>query len=255
MEELVLFEIQGPIAVIRINRPKALNALSKEIVDLIDDKLELIKKNREIKVLIVTGDKNFAAGADIVDMVEKNKEEARAFAFSETFSKLESIEMPTIAAICGYALGGGLELALACDFRIASEDAQVGLPEINLGIMPGAGGTVRLPRLIGEAKAKELIYLGGRLPAHEAYQYGIVNKVVKNEALMDEAFKMAGKLAEKSVIAIKAAKKSINSSSEMTKTDAISNEAALWSGLFDTQDQKEGMRAFIEKRKPNYQGK
>jgi enoyl-CoA hydratase/carnithine racemase len=255
MEELVLFEIQGPIAVIRINRPKALNALSKEIVDLIDDKLELINKNKEIKVLIVTGDKNFAAGADIVDMVEKNKEEARAFAFSETFSKLESIGMPTIAAICGYALGGGLELALACDLRIASEDAQVGLPEINLGIMPGAGGTVRLPRLIGEAKAKELIYLGGRLPAHEAYQFGIVNKVVKNEELMDEAFKMAGKLAEKSVVAIKAAKKSINSSSEMTKTDAIKNEAELWSGLFDSQDQKEGMRAFIEKRKPNYQGK
>lgn len=255
MEELVLLELKGPIAVIKINRPKALNALSREIVDLIDDKLELVKKNKDIKVLILTGDKNFAAGADIVDMVEKSAKEARAFLFAETFSKLESIEMPTIAAICGYALGGGLELALACDLRIASEDAQLGLPEINLGIMPGAGGTVRLPRLIGEAKAKELIYLGSRLSAAEAYQFGIVNKVVKTEDLMDEALKMAGKLAEKSTIAIKAAKKSINCGNEMSRTEAINNESELWSALFDSQDQKEGMRAFMEKRKPNYQGK
>lgn len=255
MEDLVLLELRGPIAVLKINRPKALNALSREIVDLIDDKLELIINNEEIKALIITGDNNFAAGADIVDMVDKNAKEARAFLFSDTFSKLESIEMPTIAAICGYALGGGLELALACDFRIASEDAQMGLPEINLGIMPGAGGTVRLPRLIGEAKAKELIYLGGRLSSHEAYQFGIVNKVVKTEELMAEALKMAEKLAEKSTIAIRAAKKSINSGSELTKAEAIDHEAELWSALFDSQDQKEGMKAFLEKRKPNYQGK
>lgn len=255
MDDLVLLEKTGNIAILKINRPKAYNALSRQIVDQIDGKIEQLKKEKNIRVLIVTGDNNFAAGADIVDMVEKTPEEAKAFTFTEVFSKLEDLEIPTIAAICGYALGGGLELALACDLRIASDDAQVGLPEINLGIMPGAGGTVRLPRLVGEAKAKELIYFGDRLTAHEAYQYGLVNKVVKKEELMKEAFKMAEKLSEKAPIALRAAKEAIGFKNKITGIEAMQREIEIWSGLFSSHDQKEGMRAFLAKRKPQYLGK
>lgn len=255
MEDLVFLEKIGNIAVLKINKPKSYNALSRQIVDLIDGEIERLKEDKEVRVLIITGDNHFAAGADITDMVEKTPAEAKAFLFAETFSKLENLEIPTIAAICGFALGGGLELALACDLRIASEDAQVGLPEINLGIMPGAGGTVRLPRLIGEAKAKELIYLGGRLTASEAYQYGIVNRVVGNEELMAEAFKMAEKLAGKAPLALRAAKGSVNYGVKHNCGDALLNESERWAELFDSHDQKEGMRAFLDKRKPEYQGK
>lgn len=253
MENLVLYEKVGVIGVLKINRPKAFNALSREVVDLIDEKLEIIKADEEVRALIVTSDGNFAAGADIVAMVELGPEEARKFLFSETFNKLENLGIPTIAAICGYALGGGLELALTCDFRIASEDAKVGLPEITLGIMPGAGGTIRLPRLIGEAKAKEMIMLGGQIKADEALRVGLVSKVVPKEELFDEAMKLAEKLATRPKLALKAAKESINYGK--AQTAAIDNEADIWSSLFATQDQKEGMRAFVDKRKPQYVGK
>ncbi|MBE6020340.1 MAG: hypothetical protein E7228_01175 [Clostridiales bacterium] len=253
MENLVLYEKVGVIGVLKINRPKAFNALSREVVDLIDEKLEIIKADEEVRALIVTSDGNFAAGADIVAMVELGPEEARKFLFSETFNKLENIGIPTIAAICGYALGGGLELALTCDFRIASEDAKVGLPEITLGIMPGAGGTIRLPRLIGEAKAKEMIMLGGQIKADEALRVGLVSKVVPKEELFDEAMKLAEKLATRPKLALKAAKESINYGK--AQAAAIDNEADIWSSLFATQDQKEGMRAFVDKRKPQYVGK
>ncbi|MBQ4340660.1 MAG: enoyl-CoA hydratase/isomerase family protein [Firmicutes bacterium] len=253
MENLVLYEKVGVIGVLKINRPKAFNALSREVVDLIDEKLEIIKADEEVRALIVTSDGNFAAGADIVAMVELGPEEARKFLFSETFNKLENLGIPTIAAICGYALGGGLELALTCDFRIASEDAKVGLPEITLGIMPGAGGTIRLPRLIGEAKAKEMIMLGGQIKADEALRVGLVSKVVPKEELFDEAMKLAEKLATRPKLALKAAKESINYGK--AQAAAIDNEADIWSSLFATQDQKEGMRAFVDKRKPQYVGK
>ena len=253
MGELVLYEKIGNIGVLKVNRPKALNALSREVVDEIDEVLEQIKADEEARALIVTGDGNFAAGADIVAMVELGPEEARKFLFSETFNKLENLEIPTIAAICGYALGGGLELALTCDFRIASEDAKVGLPEITLGIMPGAGGTVRLPRLIGEAKAKEMIMLGGPIKADEALRVGLVSKVVPKEELFDEAMKLAEKLSQRPKLALKAAKESINNG--RIDKNAVAKEADIWSSLFATQDQKEGMRAFVDKRKPQYIGK
>lgn len=253
MGELVLYEKTGNIGVLKVNRPKALNALSREVVDEIDGILEEIKADEEIRALIVTGDGNFAAGADIVAMVELGPEEARKFLFSETFNKLEDLGIPTIAAICGYALGGGLELALTCDFRIASEDAKMGLPEITLGIMPGAGGTVRLPRLIGEAKAKEMIMLGGPIKAEEALRVGLVGKVVPKEELFDEAMKLAEKLSQRPKLALKAAKESINNG-KIDKA-AVEKEADIWSSLFATQDQKEGMRAFVDKRKPQYVGK
>lgn len=253
MEDLVLYEKVGNIGVLKVNRPKAFNALSREVVDEIDNKLAIIEKDEEIRALIVTGDGNFAAGADIVAMVELNPEQARTFLFSDTFNRLENLSIPTIAAVCGYALGGGLELALTCDFRIASEDAKVGLPEITLGIMPGAGGTVRLPRLIGEAKAKEMILLGGQIKADEALKAGLFTKVVPKEELFDEAMKLAEKLAQRPKLALKAAKQSINNGK--AQAEAIVKEADIWSSLFATHDQKEGMRAFVDKRKPQYIGK
>jgi len=255
MEELVLLNKDENIATLRINRSKAYNALSREIVDLIDDILEELRNDKGIRALIITGDDHFAAGADIANMVERTPEEAKAFLFTGTFEKLEKLEIPTIAAISGYALGGGLELALACDFRIASEDAQMGLPEINLGIMPGAGGTVRLPRLIGESKAKELIFLGNKISAEEAFRYGMVNNVFPKENLMEEALKLAKKLAKKAPIALGSAKKAIQSGDGKKRTEALKEESEIWSQLFSTHDQKEGMRAFLEKRKPQYQGK
>ncbi len=254
MGDLVLLEKKDNIAILKINRPEAYNALSREIVDLIDDILETLMQDESIRALIVTGDHHFAAGADIADMVERTPKEAEAFLFTETFGKLEKFEIPTIAAISGFALGGGLELALACDLRIASEDAQMGLPEINLGIMPGAGGTVRLPRLIGEARAKELIFMGSRISASEAYEYGIVNKVVAKEKLREEAFSLAEKLAEKAPIALRSAKKSIHYGDGKEKAEALQKESEIWTDLFSTYDQKEGMRAFLEKRKPQYRG-
>lgn len=252
MADSILFEKTGNIAILKIDRPERYNALSRTVVEAIDDVLDSIKKDREIRVLIITGEKNFAAGADIAEMVDITPEEAKAFSFTKTFLKLENLEIPTIAAICGYALGGGLELALACDLRIASEDAKLGLPEINLGIMPGAGGTVRLPRLIGEAKAKELIFLGESLTASEAYQFGMINRMVKNGELMAEALKLATKLAEKSPNALRNAKKSIANKDKHSSKEAFINEAEIWSDLFSGNDQKEGMRAFLEKRKPIY---
>jgi enoyl-CoA hydratase/carnithine racemase len=252
MADSIIFEKMGSIAVLKINRPERRNALSGAIVKSIDSELDSIKKDHEIRALIITGENNFAAGADIAEMVDITPEEARDFSFSRTFLKLENLEIPTIAAICGYALGGGLELALACDLRIASEDAKIGLPEINLGIMPGAGGTVRLPRLIGEAKAKELIFLGESLTASEAYQFGIINRVVKNGELMAEAFKLAVKLAEKSPNALHNAKKSIVNKDKHSSKEALINESEIWSNLFSSKDQKEGMKAFLEKRKPIY---
>ena len=255
MEDLIILEKVNNVAVIKINRPKVYNALSREMVDLLDDKIEELKKDKGIRALIVTGENNFAAGADIESMIENSPEEARAFLFSSTFTKLEDLQIPTIAAICGYALGGGLELALACDFRIASDDAQIGLPEINLGIMPGAGGTVRLPRLIGEAKAKELIYFGDKLTAMEAYHFGIINKVVRKEELMTETLIMVEKLANKAPLALQAAKESIQNGIGKSREEALIYESDRWSELFASQDQKEGMKAFIGKRPAQYQGK
>ena len=253
MSDVVLYEKIGNIGVLRINRPKSFNALNREVVNMLDQKIDLIEHDPEVRALIVTGDGNFAAGADIVAMVELNSEEAREFLFSNTFNRLENIGIPTIAAIAGYALGGGLELALTCDFRIAADNAKVGLPEITLGIMPGAGGTIRLPRIIGELKAKEMIFLGEQIKADEALRIGLVSKVVPKEELFDEAMKFAEKLAQRAPLALKAAKKSVNYG--IAQAQAIENEANVWSSLFSTEDQKEGMRAFVDKRKPEYKGK
>ena len=250
------FEMIDCIGIVNINRPKALNALNREVIDELDELLEQVECNGEVSVLIFGSNGNFAAGADIRSMVDFNEDEARAFSFTGTMSRIANLKIPTIAAIEGYALGGGLELALACDLRIASETAKMGLPEINLAIMPGAGGTIRTPRLIGPARAKELILLGDMIDANRAEQTGLVNKVTKPETLMETAMEWAEKLSKKAPVALRTAKAAINEGLDSTKiSEAIKIEEKYWAELFNTQDQKEGMNAFVEKRKPNYQGK
>lgn len=255
MSELLRLEKKEEIAIISVNRPHSLNALNREIIDALDEVLEQIAANSQIRVLIIGGTENFAAGADITGMAECDVEGAKAYAFSPTYNKLDHLEIPTIAAISGYALGGGLELALCCDLRVATKDAKLGLPEIGLGIMPGAGGTIRLPRLIGYSRAFEMIATGKSISGQEAYQIGLVNCLSEKETLIDDAVSIAKKLAKKPAIAMKTAKRAIKKGLTLPTVDeGVAMEGDEWANLFLTKDQKEGMRAFIEKRKPNFIG-
>lgn len=254
--DYITFEQKDRVGILKINRPAALNALNREVIQELDDLLELIQNDQILDVLIIGSEENFAAGADIKNMVELNAKEAKEFSFSNTFDKLTNLEIPTIAAIDGFALGGGLELALACDLRIAAKKAKLGFPEIKLGIMPGAGGTIRGPRLIGTARAKELIFLGEMIGADRAEQIGLINLVTESEALMDTAMGWAEKLRSRSPVALKAAKATIQAGVDEPKLEkAIRIEGESWAGLFESEDQKEGMRAFLEKRKPAYRRK
>lgn len=240
---------QDHIAVLSIDRPKALNALNREVVDEIDETIVSLAEDDDLRVLVIYSENNFAAGADIKEMVDMDSRQAAGFAFSETFSKIEDFPVPVIALIEGNALGGGLELALACDMRIASANAKLGFPEINLGIMPGAGGTVRAPRLIGEAKAKELIYTGRIISADEAERIGLVNSVTDEFSLYETGMKQAGKIAGKSLTALKMAKATIDAGlDEPAAEKAIKLEGTNWAALFDTENQKSKMRAFINRK-------
>ncbi len=250
--ENIVFSMDCKTAVFKLNRPRALNALNRQLMDELDRALDLIAARPDIAAVIITGEKNFAAGADITEMVEMGPEEARAFAFTPTYQKIENLSKPTIAAISGYALGGGLELALACDIRIAGPDAKLAFPEINIGIFPGAGGTQRLPRLVGPARAKELIFLGTTIDAEKALEYGLVNSIADDP--LDAALKTAARLASKPAAAIARAKECINFAAESGLRDGLETEAEKWSSLFATADQKEGMRAYLEKRKPVFKG-
>ena len=251
--EYIQFSVSGRTAVVMLNRPQAMNALNRQLVADFDDLLGQISGDGEIRALVIGGEKHFAAGADITAMVEMDPEGAKDFAFNDTFMKIENLGMPTIAAISGFALGGGLELALACDMRIASPDAKLGFPEINIGIFPGAGGTQRLPRLIGTARAKEMIFQGSPVDAQKALQYGLINEVSENP--LEAALKIADRLAAKPPIALKLAKQCINFTVKSDLPTGIEMEAMTWASLFSTADQKEGMRAFMEKRKPIFTGK
>jgi len=251
----LLLSKENGIAIVTINRPEVLNAFNRVTVDELDVLVEEISLDQEVRVVIFTGgEKHFAAGADITDMVEGNPEFARGFAFKDTFNKIADLNKPTIAAVAGYALGAGMELALSCDLRIAKSSARFGLPEIGLGIIPGAGGTQRLPRLIGAARAKEMIMLGGNIDANTALSYGLVNRVVEDN-VMEEALKLAAKLAKLPPIALRSAKQVVNQGQNMELKLGIELEAIAWANLFATEDQKEGMRAFIEKRKPTFKGR
>lgn len=257
MENLELIT-EGSIAILKIARPAALNALNSATLDELNTVLDDIEKNDEIKVLILTGGadkkgnefKSFVAGADISEMVNFTAAEAKAFGMraSVPFFKLMNMRQVTIAAVNGFALGGGCEIAMSCDIRIASENATFGQPECGLGIIPGFGGTQRLARLVGMGRAKELIFTCDSIDANEAYRIGLVNKVVPAEELMETAKKMAAKIASNASYAVSIAKQAINNGYDMDIKNAVELEANLFGITCSTHDKTEGMTAFLERR-------
>ena len=240
------------IAIIRLQRPEALNALNHQMVEELEQCFMELETDKKAGAVIITGEKNFAAGADINDMLEFSPEQARAFSFRHCFARIEAFPKPVLAAISGYALGGGMELTLVCDWRIADKTARFGLPEINLGIFPGAGGTLRLPRLIGAARAKEMIFNGGIIKAEQALEYGLINQIA--EDALAETIKTAQMLAGKPPIALKLAKQCISQAFDIDGVKAIEFEAIAWANCFASRDLLKGMRPITEKRKPDFQG-
>ena len=254
----LLMEVENEIAVVTINRPKSLNALNSETLAELDACFSEISERKDIKVVILTGSgaKAFVAGADISEMVNATPAEGRKMGMlaKEAFLKLETMPQVTIAAVNGFALGGGCEISMACDIRIASAKAKFGQPEVGLGITPGFSGTQRLPRLVGLGKAKELIYTAAVIHAEEACRIGLVNKVVEPEELMNECMAMAKTIAAKAPLAVRYAKEAINRGVETDMDTGIVIENGLFGLCFATTDQKEGMEAFLWKRKPEFEG-
>ena len=252
----VLLEKKGHIAVATINRPKALNALNSQVLEDIDQLVEQVKADDEIRALVITGsgEKAFVAGADIGEMSTLTKAEGEAFGKkgNDVFRKLETLPVPTIAAVNGFALGGGCELAMSCDIILASEKAKFGQPEVGLGITPGFSGTQRLPRRVGIAKAKELIFSGKVIGAAEAEKIGLVNAVYAPEELIPGAIAMAKSFTANAPIAVKYSKACIDRGMQMDIDDGIALENELFAMCFATADQKEGMSAFVEKRKEKH---
>jgi enoyl-CoA hydratase len=259
MFELLMYEKNAPLAFITINRPESMNALSNALVEEFDKVFDLIEQDDEIRALIITGagEKAFMAGADIKEL------EARDFVLGrqqtkrrqEVFNRIAEMKIPVIAAVNGFALGAGLELAIACTLRVACEEAKLGSPEVNLGIIPGDGATQRLPRIVGFGRAMEMILTGDFVDAQEAYRIGLVNKVVTREELMEAAKKLAGKIASKAPLAIQCGKEAVNRSMEVGIYEGLAHESYLHAFTCASEDKKEGVAAFLEKRKPVFKGK
>lgn len=255
----VILEKEEHLAIVTINRPKALNALNSETLKDLDTVIEDLEKDSNIYAVILkgAGDKSFVAGADISEMKDLNEEQGKEFGIlgNNVFLRLENLPKPVIAAISGFALGGGCELSMACDIRIASEKAKFGQPEAGLGITPGFGGTQRLARIVGAGRAKELIYTCDLIKADEAYRIGLVNKVVPLENLLDEAKAIAAKIIANAPIAVKYCKDAINRGTQVSIDKAVIIEAEDFGKCFSSDDQKEGMSAFLERREKNFQNK
>ncbi len=249
-------QYQPAIALIQLNRPKELNALNPQLMGEVRDALQQLDKNDEVKVIIITGnDQAFAAGADIKQMADKSAIDMQIMDQFSTWDQIRKTKKPIIAAVSGFALGGGCEFVMTCDMVIASETAKFGQPEIKIGTIPGAGGTQRLTKAVGKAKAMELILTGRFLSAQEAHFYGLVNKVVPVEMYMHEAIELAKEIAQMSPIAVQLAKEAINRSFETQLDEGLMFERKNFYLTFASEDQKEGMKAFIEKRKPVFKGK
>ena len=257
--ENIIVQDHDKVRVLQIYRPEVLNALHMSLLNEIKSVVDEFSKDEKLAVMIITGsgDKAFAAGADIEAQYPLTPEQGRQWGLlgQEVFHLIETQEKPVIAAVNGYALGGGCELAMACDIRLASDKAQLGQPEVGLGITPGYGGTQRLPRLVGEGKAKELIFTGMRITAKEAHRIGLVDEIYPHEMLMEEAMKMALEIAANAPVAVRYAKMQINQGLQTDINTATMLEAGLFGLCFATQDQKEGMAAFLNKRKPVFSGK
>ncbi len=252
----LLLEVENGIALLTINRPKSLNALNSETLAELNTCLAELENNEEVKVVILTGsgEKSFVAGADISEMVNATPAEGRKMGLlaKEAFGRLENMPQVTIAAVNGYALGGGCEISMACDIRVASENARFAQPECGLGILPGFGGTQRLPRLVGKGRAKELIFTCDQITAEDAYRMGLVNHVVPQAELIDYCKAMAGRIMKNGPYAVSLAKQAINTGMDTDLDSGLKLEANLFGLSFSTADKKEGMTAFLEKRKEKH---
>lgn len=255
-EEFILTRTEGKVGIAQINRPKALNALNETVMSQLMSALEMFDDDDGVDCMVVTGNERaFAAGADIKAMAEATPVSMSQGGMIDQWDRLKKIGKPVIAAVSGFALGGGCELAMACDMIVASESAKFGQPEINLGIIPGAGGTQRMTLAVGKAMAMEIVLNGRFLSADEALSVGLINRVVPTETYLDEAVKFAAEIAERAPVAIRAAKEAVNAVFEMSLAQGLNYERKLFYMLFSTADQKEGMDAFINKRKATWQGK
>jgi len=252
----ILTETRGRVGLVTLNRPGAMNALNNTLTRELMDALEAFDNDDAVGAMVITGNqKAFAAGADIKEMADKTVREMYDNDPIANFGRIRAIRKPVIAAVSGWALGGGCEIAMSCDMIVASETAKFGQPEITIGVIPGAGGTQRLTRAVGKAIAMEMILNNRALSAAEALQFGLINRVVPAEAYLDEALKLAEEVASRAPAAIRSAKKMINQAYEQFLGEALSEEKKEFYNLFTTEDQKEGMRAFAEKRKPQWKGK
>jgi enoyl-CoA hydratase len=244
------------VGIVRLNRPKALNALNRTVMVELVDALGKYDTDPEIGAMVITGsEKAFAAGADIKEMMESSSIEMLQRDHISIWDRILEIKKPIIAAVSGWCLGGGNELAMICDLVIASESAIFGQPEINLGVIPGAGGTQRLTRAVGKTIAMEMVLNNRHLSAEEAYQFGLVNRVSSVESFLDDAIALAMEIAARAPIAIRLGKETINHAFETSLSDGIADERRSFYFLFSSEDQKEGMEAFVKKRKPNWKGK
>ncbi len=252
----VLTEVRGRVGIVTLNRPQAMNAFNITMLSELFDALEAFDKDEAIGALIVTGnEKAFAAGADIKEMADATPFQMITEARVDVWDRIRGIKKPVIAAVSGWALGGGCEFVLSCDMVVASESAKFGQPEITIGIIPGAGGTQRLARLIGKNLTMEMVINNRTLSAAEAMQFGLANRVVPVEGYLDAAVAFAEEIASRAPMAVRMAKDSVNAAFETTLTEGLKAEKRNFYPLFSTEDQKEGMQAFIEKRKPNWKGK
>ena len=255
-KEFVVIEIIEKVGLVKLNRPESYNALNLQLLSELMESLKELEERDDIGAIVITGnDKSFAAGADISSMAKATKDEIRKSEFIPTFSLIREITKPIIAAVSGYCLGGGLELAMSCDMIISSNKSKFGQPEINLGIIPGAGGTQRLTRAVGKAIAMEMILNNRILKAEEALTMGLINAVHPVEEYLDKSISLAQDIASRAPLAIRAAKRAINQVDELPLTAGLNEERNLFFDLFSTQDQKEGMSAFLEKRKPDWSGR
>ena len=251
--ETLVVETRGPVGLITLNRPKALNALNAQLVGELNQAVDGFEADSQVAVIVVTGsDKAFAAGADIKEMVDRDYMDAYQSDIIGPWERITRCRKPVIAAVAGYALGGGCELAMMCDIVIAAENARFGQPEINLGTIPGSGGTQRLTRAVGKSKAMEMILTGRMMDAEEAERANLVARVVPTADLLDEALKLAETIAEKSQPIVALAKEAINVAYETTLAEGVRFERRVFYSTFATEDRREGMRAFIEKRTPNF---
>ena len=249
----ILVETHDSVGLIRLNRPDALNALNSDLIAELNEALDAFEADDSIGCIVLTGSENaFAAGADIKEMQSKSYMDTYMSDFIGKWERITTVRKPVIAAVAGYALGGGCEMAMMCDFILAADTAKFGQPEINLGVMPGAGGTQRLTRFVGKSKAMEMCLTGRMMDAGEAERSGLVSRIVPADQLVDEAIKVAGVIAAKSRPIAMMTKESVNRSYETTLAEGVRFERRLFHAMFATNDQKEGMSAFAEKRKPKF---